>query len=668
MPAKQIYEFGQFRIDPDERLLLREGKPIPLTPKAFETLLALVENSGHVVKKDDLMRRVWPDAFVEEVNLAQNVSALRRALDTNGEQYIETVPKLGYRLIAKARPIRAPGETVDEAPLGREQDADTGADPGKTERKYRFIGSVGPPASAFGGEVNLARLKPETESGSIAPLAPPVSPKIALTRTKVFVLAIIFAALAGTALYFAFPRERVIDSIAVLPLVNATLDPNSDYLSEGLTDGLINGLSQLPNLTVKSERSVARYKGPDIDPQLVGRELGVRAVLVGKLVQHGDSLSISVELVDAQDDNHIWGAEYTRKLSDIAGMQETISKEIAERVRPKLSGEQKAYIAKPQTQNAEAYALYLKGRFYWKKRTEEGLREGLAYFEQARQKDPNYALAYAGLADSYNMLGIWQYVAPHEAAPKAKAAALKALELDPLLPEAHASLGMLKTVYEWDWARSEDEIKEALRLNPSYETAYRWYATILDGTERHEEVIASSRHALELDPTSLLNSASLGFELYMVRKYDDAVAQLQKTLAMDPNYFPTHHWLALTYIQKSMPEEALEEARKAADLSKESPIGMSTLAQAYAASGNAKAARGILQRLEATSQSHYISSFEIATIFTSLNESDHAFESLQKAYENRDCNLFRLRVDPRFDRLRSDPRFADLLRRIGLPL
>jgi Tfp pilus assembly protein PilF len=266
------------------------------------------------------------------------------------------------------------------------------------------------------------------------------------------------------------------------------------------------------------------------------------------------------------------------------------------------------------------------------------------------------------------MLGIWQYVAPHEAAPKAKAAALKALELDPLLPEAHASLGMVKTVYEWDWASSEDEIKEALRLNPSYETAYRWYATILDGTERHEEVIASSRHALELDPTSLLNSASLGYELFMVGKYDDAVTQLQKTLAMDPNYFPTHHWLALTYIQKHKPEEALEEARKAADLSKESPIGMSTLAQAYAASGNAKAARGVLQRLEEASKSHYISSFEIATIFASLNESDHAFESLQKAYENRDCNLFRLRVDPRFDRLRSDPRFADLLRRIGLPL
>jgi len=264
------------------------------------------------------------------------------------------------------------------------------------------------------------------------------------------------------------------------------------------------------------------------------------------------------------------------------------------------------------------------------------------------------------------MLGIWQFVAPHEAAPKAKAAALKALELDPLLPEAHASLGMVKTFYEWDWDGGEDEIKEALRLNPSYETAYRWYATILDGTERHEEVIASIKHALELDPTSVFNSSGLGFELYMVGKYDDAVAQLQKTLAIDPNYFPAHHWLSMTYIEKSKPHDALQEARKAADLSNESTLSMSDLARSYAVSGNAKEARRILQTLQAASKLRYISSFEIATIFASLNESDHAFDSLQKAYENRDYNLFRLRTDPRLKSLRKDPRYADLLRRIGL--
>ena len=265
------------------------------------------------------------------------------------------------------------------------------------------------------------------------------------------------------------------------------------------------------------------------------------------------------------------------------------------------------------------------------------------------------------------MLGLWEFVAPHEAAPKARAAALKALELDPLLPEAHASLGMVKTAYDWDWASGEDEIKEALRLNPNYETAYRWYATILHPTNRHDEAIASARHAQELDPTSVLNSFALGYELYMARKYDEALAQLQKTLPMDTKYFPTHSWLALTYIQKSMPEDALEEARKAADLSNESTISMSVLAVSYASSGNAKEARGILQRLEADSKSRYISSLEISLIFASLHESDRAFESLQRAYENHDYNLFRLRAEPAFDRLRSDPRFADLVGRIGLP-
>ena len=622
--------FADFVLDLRTGELRRDGTLLKLQPQPSKVLTILISRAGEVVTRHELAQQVWSsETFVDfEQGLNFAVRQIRTVLgdDAGHPRFLETVPKRGYRFIESVLPL----------------------DPG------------------LGGEIDLTRLKPDTESGDIGPLTSLVPRKVGLTRIKIFVLAFIVTVLAGTMIYFAFPREKAIDSIAVLPLVNAAVDSNFDYLSEGITDGLIDGLSQLPNLTVKSERSVARYKGRDIDPRVVGRELGVRAVLVGKLVPHGDSISISVELVDTRDDNHIWGDEYNRKTADIAGLQEMISKDIAERIRPKLSGEQKAYIAKPQTQSGEAYALYLKGRFYWKKRTEEGLREGLAYFEQARQKDPNYALAYAGLADSYNMLGIWQFVAPREVAPKAKAAALKALELDPLLPEAHASLGMVKTLYEWDFAGGEDEIKEALRLNPSYETAYRWYATILDGTERHDEVIASMRHAVELDPSSF-NNAGLGFELYMVRKYDDAVAQLQQTLATDPNYFPTHHWLSMTYIEKSMPNDAFQEARKAADLSNGSTLSISDLARSYAVSGNAKDARKILQTLQVASKSRYVSSFEIATVFASLNESDLAFNSLQKAYENRDYNLFRLRTDPRLDRLRSDPRFVDLLRRMGLP-
>ena len=354
-------------------------------------------------------------------------------------------------------------------------------------------------------------------------------------------------------------------------------------------------------------------------------------------------------------------------MADIAGLQETISKDIAEKVRPKLGGEQKAHLATPHTQNAEAYELYLKGRFYWKKRTEEGLNKGLAYFEQARQKDPNYGLAYAGLADSYNMLGWWEFVPPREAAPKAKEAALKALELDPLLPEAHASLAFVKFDYEWDWAGAEEEFKEAFRLNPSYETAYRWYGGLLAATGRHDQAIAAAKRAQELDPTSLLNSADVGWELYLARRYDEAVDQLRKTVEMDANHFPTHNWLALAYVAKSMHQQAIEEAQKSAILSNNSTPAMAALAISYAASGNTKDATSILRTLDAALKSRYISNSEVAAIFASLNDTEQAFKSLQKAYEDHDYRLPFLNADTRFDRLHSDPRYPDLLRRIGLP-
>jgi serine/threonine protein kinase/tetratricopeptide (TPR) repeat protein len=506
---------------------------------------------------------------------------------------------------------------------------------------------------------DLQRVKVHTRSGSAVAISESER-ETRFNRTRILILAGLFAVVVSGALYFTLQRPRVIDSLAVLPLVNAASDPNADYLSEGITDGLINGLSQLPNLTVKSERSVSRYRGHEIDPQLVGRELGVRAVLVGRLVQHGDSLSINVELVDTRGNNHIWGDQYTRKLADIAGLQEMISKDVAEKVRPKLGGEQKAHLSTPHTHNTEAYQLYLEGRFYWKKRTEEGLNKGIAYFQEALQKDPDYALAYAGLADSYNMLAWWQFVSAQEAGPKA-------LELDSSLPEAHASLGLEKANYEWDRISAEKEFHEALRLNPSYETTYRWYGSILSPMGRHEEAIAAAKRGQELDPTSLIDSSNVGFTLYLARRYDEAVDQLRKTMDMDANYFPTHRWLALTYLGKSMPEQALQEAQKAAILSNNSTDSVTVLAVSYAASGNSKEATSILRSLEAASRSRYISSFEVAAVLASLNKKDEALEFLQKAYDDHNYWFPYLNEDSRFDRLHSDPRFADLLRRIGLP-
>jgi serine/threonine protein kinase/Flp pilus assembly protein TadD len=513
---------------------------------------------------------------------------------------------------------------------------------------------------------DLQRLKRDTESGGAVALAES-GKRSRFTRTRILILAGLFAVLVGGVIYFTLHRPSLVDSIAVLPLENASSDPNTDYLSEGMTDGLINGLSQLPNLTVKSERSVSRYKGREVDPQIVGQQLGVGAVLVGKLVQHGDSVSINVELVDTRNDNHIWGDQYTRKLADVAGLQEAISKDIAEEVRPKLSGEQKTRLATPHTQNAEAYELYLKGRFYWKKRTEEGLKKGIGYFQEALQKDPNYAVAYAGLADSYNMLGWWELVPPREAALQAKQAALKALELDPFLAESHASLAMVKSDYDWDWNGAEEEFKEALRLNPNYESAYRWYGGHLTVTGRHDQAIASAKRAQQLDPTSLLNSSDVGWELYLARRYDEAVVQLEKTLDMDSNFFPAHNWLAQAYLAKSMYQRATEEAQKSAILSKGDTDAMTALATSYAASGNTRAAITVLRTLQAASGSRYISNWDTAAILTSLNDREAAFKSLQKAYEDHDYRLPFLSSDSRFDRLHSDPRYADLLRRMGLP-
>ncbi|HET7752137.1 MAG TPA: protein kinase [Terriglobales bacterium] len=515
---------------------------------------------------------------------------------------------------------------------------------------------------------DLQRLKQHAESGKALAHAEPHSKRVFfLTLARILALAAILAILAGAVLHFSRQRSNVLDSIAVLPLANTTSDPSADYLSEGITDGLINSLSELPDLTVKSERSVSHYKGRDIDPQFVGRELGVRAVLVGKIAQHGDSLSINVELVDSRDDSHIWGDEYTRKLADIAGLQETISKDIAEKVRPKLGGEQRTHLARPQTQSADAYRLYLEGRFYWKKRTEEGLNKGIRRFQQALERDPNYALAYAGLADSYNMLAWWQFVSSNEAGPKAKQAALKALELDPSLPEARASLGLEKAVYEWDWVGAEKEFNEALRLNPSYETTYRWYGSVLSPMGRLEAAVASAKRAQELDPTSLIDSSNLGFNFYLARRYDEALDQLRKTADMDANYFPTHRWLALAYLGKSMPEQALQEAKRAAILSNNSTDSLTVLASSYAASGNRKEATEILRSLQAASKSRYISTFEIAAVFASLNQINQAFEFLQRADEEHNYWLPYLNQDSRFDRLHSNPRYTALLHRMGLP-
>ncbi len=356
---------------------------------------------------------------------------------------------------------------------------------------------------------------------------------------------------------------ETIDSLAVLPFVNGSGDPNTEYLSDGITESLINSLSQLPKLEVKSRDSAFHYKGKDPDAETVGRELGVRAVFKGRVTQVGDNLAISAELIDARNNDHIWGEQYSRKASDIFALQGDIAKEITTALRMRLTGEDEKRMAKSYTANPEAYQDYLKGRYWWNKRSEEGFNKGIEYFQQAIAKDPTYALAYSGLADSYSLLSEYGFVPPKEGYPRAKEAALKALEIDDTLAEAHASLACIKAIYDWDWSGGEKEFQRAIAAQSgTMPQLVLWHAFALVSMGRSEEAIAEQKRALELDPLSLIINRVLGLEFYFARHYDQAIEQERKTLELDPNFF----WRTMTWarpiVQKSMYKEGIAEFEK----------------------------------------------------------------------------------------------------------
>jgi eukaryotic-like serine/threonine-protein kinase len=485
-------------------------------------------------------------------------------------------------------------------------------------------------------------------------------------------VAVVVLALGAVALT-VYVRDRnaevAIDSIAVLPFENRSVDAETEYLSDGLAESLIYRLSQLPNLRVTPTSVAFRFKGKQADAVKAGTELGVSAVLLGRIIQRGDSLTISAELVDVSHNKLLWGEQYDRKMSDLLATQREIAREIVEKLRLKVSRQEKG-LAKHYTESNEAYQLYLRGRFYWNKRTEEGMRKSLEYYQQAIERDSNFALAFSGLADSYDLLGAADAsggMPPHEAMPKAKAAALRALEIDDTLAEPHVSLAHVKYYYDRDWATAEREYKRAIELNPNYPTAHQWYAVYLMSAGRFDEAVAKNRRAQELDPLSLPINMTLGWVLLNARQYDQSAEQLRKTLEMDPNFALAHHRLGLVYEQQQKYDEAIAEFKQVLNLSPGKPLGIATLAHAYALSGNRAEAKKGLAELHELSKRRYVSSAAIALIYVALGDKDQAFVWLEKADNERDANLARLPVDPRFDSLRDDPRFVDLVRRVRLP-
>jgi serine/threonine protein kinase/tetratricopeptide (TPR) repeat protein len=468
----------------------------------------------------------------------------------------------------------------------------------------------------------------------------------------------------------ALPRRRsgrAIDSLAVLPFENLTSDPETEYLSDGITETLIHRLAQLPRLRVMARSTMFRYKGQPIDPQAIGRDLHVRAVLTGRVFERGDALLIATELVDVADGSQLWGEQYNRQRADIFAVQDQIAKEISERLRIRLTGEDRKWLAKRHTEITEAYHLYLKGRYYWNKRTEEDIKKGIEYFNQAIEKDPSYALAHTGLADSYYLLASTAYGAfpSKEAFPRAKEAALKALQIDETLAEAHSSLAGVLT-NEWDWLGAEKEYKRSIQLNPAYATAHHFYAFYLAALGRLEKALAEIKHAYKLDPLSLIINRDLGLIFYYARQPDRAIEQYQKTLELDPNFLLAHQALGRAYLVKGMHQEALAEIQEAAHLSGESAVMSAALAHAYAATGQTAAARKILADLLERSKQSFVSPSSIAVIYAGLGDTENALRWLEQAFEERSVGLLTLKVHPIFDGLHPDARFQDLLRRIGL--
>ncbi len=466
---------------------------------------------------------------------------------------------------------------------------------------------------------------------------------------------------------FARPPSAPIQSIAVLPLANLSHDPEQEYFADGMTEALITELSQISSLKVISRTSVMHYKGSSEPLPQVARELNVNGIVEGSVLRSGDRVRITAQLIQAPSDTHLWAKSYERDLRDVLRLQSEVAQAIANEIKAKVTPQEQARLARAHLINPEAHEAYLNGRYYWNLRTEEGLKKGMEYFQQAIEKDPDYALAYAGLADSYVVLTEWGLMAPKEGFPRAKAAASKALEIDETLAEAHVPLAAAKYGYEWDWAGGERELRRAIELNPGYASAHQWYAEYLSYTGRHNEAIAEIKRAQELDPLSPMVNQLVGGLLIFARRYDDAIAELRRTLELNPEFYPAHMNLGYAYGQQKHYAEAISEYQKAIALQEGNPGLKAKLARAYALSGKRREALKIASDLRQLSKQRYVSAYDAAQIYTALGDFDRAFVLLEKAYQEHASFLMLLQVEPANDPLRSDPRFQDLLRRMNFP-
>jgi TolB-like protein/DNA-binding winged helix-turn-helix (wHTH) protein/Flp pilus assembly protein TadD len=667
-----VVRFGTYEVSFLAGEVRKAGVRIRVQQQPLKLLEVLLERPGEVVTREELRSRLWPDEsfgdFDQAVNIA--IAKLRSALGDSAEnpRYIETLPKRGYRFIADVSFVDAGGR------IRRPEPAST--DPPVPEPGHQFQdnGLTVPPVRELGHQFrgNGLGVPPVTEPElQLEGPGLAVSAKRRLRPTS-RVLMVLAVALTLTILAVFFflshgHRPTAIRSLAVLPLENLSGDAAQNYFSDGMTDELITDLAQISALRVISRTSVMVYKGAHKSLPQIARELNVDAVVEGTVLRAGDQVRITAQLIDASTDKHIWSQSYEGELRDTLALQDRVARAIAEQIQINLTPREQAALKSATVVNPQAYESYLKGRYFWSKRTAGGLKVALAYFNQAIEEDPNYAQAYSGLADTYALLGDWQYAAmtPKEAYPKAKAAALKAVKLDNALGEAHNSLAFVLDGFDWDLDAAGKEFRRAIELSPGYATAHHWYAWHLALLGQYPQAIAEMKKAESVDPLSLIINADLAELLVLAHSYDEAIEQSRKTIEMDPNFAMAHNQLAQAYLQKHMYDQAIAELQKAVQLSGDSPTCIANLARAYSLSGKRSEAMKLLNDLKSSSTARNSHASEVAAIYASLGDKDEAMNWLEKGYAERFNPGVLIR--PAFDPLRSDPRFQHLVQRVGLP-
>ncbi len=625
--------FGVFEVDLRAGELRKHGLQVRLQEQPFQVLATLLEHSGEVVTREELQKKLWPaDTFVDfDHGLNKAINKIREALGDSAEspRFVETVARRGYRFLAEVK-------VADATPVRGPELATTA----EVRDRPDVAEKLGMPK----------RLLPSL-----------------VWKISAFALLLLVASLVTWKLRSWNRPSPVIRSLAVLPLESLSSDASQDYFADGMTDELISDLGQISALRVISRTSVMGYKRARKPLPQIARELNVDAVVEGTVLRSGDQVRITAQLIEASTDKHLWSQSYEGELRDTLALQNKVARAIADQIRISLNPQEQAALKNVRVVNPEAYVSYLKGRYFWNKRTADNLKVALAYFSQAIEEDPKYAQAYSGLADTYALLGDWQYavMTPKEALPKAKAAAVKALELDNALGEAHNSLAFCLDGFDWDLDSAGKEFRRAIELNPGYATAHHWYAWHLALLRRYDEAIGEMRKAESLDPLSLIINADLAELLALAHSYDESIQQSRKTIEMDPNFGLAHNHLGQAYLQKHMNDEAVAELQKAVQLSGDSPTCIANLARAYVASSKRSEAEKLLSDLKKRSNPSHSLASEIAVIYVALGDTGQAITWLKKGYEERFNPGVLLR--PGLDRLRSDPRFQDMVRRIGLP-